>query len=246
MVNALVTTPATISAANLLNAASYAGGGVAPGEIVTLFDARYGPAAPATLQFDAAGRITSTLAGTQLFFDGVAAPVIYARTGQSSFLVPYSVSGQASSTIQYVYQGAHSNPVTVPVVATAPALFSIDSSGKGPGAILDLGFQLNSSTNPAKAGDIVSLFGTGGGATTPSGTDGALVGSTLPQPVAAVAVQIGGKDAVVQYAGGAPGLTNGLLQVNVFIPAGLGPGAQPVVLKVGGAASTGAVTVAVR
>jgi uncharacterized protein (TIGR03437 family) len=59
-------------------------------------------------------------------------------------------------------------------------------------------------------------------------------------------VQVGGKDAVVQYAGGAPGLTNGLLQVNVMIPAGLAAGPQAVVLKVGSASSTGAVTVAVQ
>jgi uncharacterized protein (TIGR03437 family) len=59
-------------------------------------------------------------------------------------------------------------------------------------------------------------------------------------------VQIGGKDAVVSYAGGAPGLTNGLLQVNVAIPAGLAAGPQPIVLKVGNASSTGAVTVAVQ
>jgi uncharacterized protein (TIGR03437 family) len=245
MLNAL-TTPATIDAANLLNAAGYAGGGVAPGEIVTLFGARYGPAALNTLQFDAAGRIATSLAGTQLLFDGQPAPVIYSRTGQSSFIVPYGVSGQTSTTIQYVYQGAHSNSVTVPVVATAPALFSIDSTGTGPGAILDLGFRLNSAANPAKAGDIVSLFGTGAGLITPSATDGALTGNTLPKPVAPVTVQIGGKDAVVQYAGGAPGLTNGLLQVNVYIPAGLALGPQPIVLKVGSASSPATVTVAVE
>jgi uncharacterized protein (TIGR03437 family) len=37
-----------------------------------------------------------------------------------------------------------------------------------------------------------------------------------------------------------------LLQVNVMIPAGLAAGPQAVVLKVGSASSTGAVTVAVQ
>jgi endo-1,4-beta-xylanase len=245
MLNAL-SVPATISAGNLLNAASYTGGGVAPGEIVALFDARYGPSALATLQLDAAGKITSSLAGTQLLFDGVAAPVIYARTGQSSFIVPYTVAGKSSTTVQYVFQGAHSNSVTVPVAATSPALFSIDASGAGPGAILDASLKLNSVDNPAKAGDVVLLFGTGAGAITPPGPDGGLVGDVLPRPVAAVRVQIGGKDAVVQYACGGPGLTNGLLQVNVVVPAGLASGAQLVVLKLGGTSSTGAVTVAVK
>jgi uncharacterized protein (TIGR03437 family) len=172
--------------------------------------------------------------------------VIYAKTGQSSFIVPYTVAGKTSTTVQYVYQDAYSNSVTVPVIATSPALFSIDSSGAGPGAILDANFRLNSAANPAKAGDTVLLFATGAGAITPAGPDGGLVSDTLPKPVAAVTVQIGGKDAAFSYAGGAPGLTNGLLQVNVAIPAGLAPGPQPVVLKVGSASSTGAVTVAVQ
>jgi endo-1,4-beta-xylanase len=245
MLDAL-TAPATISAANLLNSANYTGGGVAPGEIVTLFGARYGPGTLATMQFDAANRITTSLAGAQLLFDGVPAPVVYASSAQSSFIVPYAVAGQSSTAVQYIYQGAHSNTVTVPVVATAPALFSIDSTGAGPGAILDVNYRLNSASNPARAGDIVLLFATGAGAITPAATDGALIADTSTRPAATVSVQIGGKDATSLYAGGAPGLTNGLLQVNVVIPAGLSPGPQPVVLKVGGASSTGAVTVAVQ
>jgi endo-1,4-beta-xylanase len=246
VLDALVNTPATIDASGLVNAASYASGGVAPGEIVTLYGARYGPPSLATLQFDAAGRITTSLAGTQLLFDGVPAPVIYALTGQSSFIVPYSVAGKQSTAVQYVYQGAHSDSVTVPVLATAPAVFSIDSSGKGPGAILDVNYHLNSASNPAKAGDTVLIFATGAGAIAPAADDGALVGSPLPQPVATISVQIGGKDAAVSYAGGSPGLTNALLQVNAVIPAGLAGGPQPVVLKFGGVASPAAVTVAVQ
>jgi endo-1,4-beta-xylanase len=247
MLNPLINTPAVIAAANLLNAANYASGGVAPGEIVVLYDARYGPSDLATLQLDpAGGKITSSLAGTQLLFDGIAAPVVYALTGQSSFIVPYGVSGKAATTIQYIYQGAGSNFVQVPVIAAAPALFSIDSSGSGPGAILDQNYRLNNAANPAKSGDIVFLFGTGAGAITPPSPDGALVGDTLPTPVAKVTVQIGGKDATVLYAGGAPGLTNALLQVNVQIPSGLAPGPQPIVLKIGAVSSPAAVTVAVQ
>jgi endo-1,4-beta-xylanase len=246
VLDALVNTPAQIGADGIVNAANYAGGAVSPGEIVTLFGAHYGPADLAKLQYDADGRIATSLAGTQLLFDGVAAPVVYALTGQSSFIVPYGVQNQASTTIQYVYQGTSSNSVTLPVAPTIPGLFSIDSSGKGPGAILDAAYQLNSAANPAKAGDVVLLYGTGAGALTPAATDGALVGATLPQPVGAVTVQIGGKDATVSYAGGAPGLTNALLQVNVQIPAGLAPGPQPIVLKVGAASSPATVTVAVQ
>ena len=247
VLNPLVNTPPVIAAANLLNAASYAAGAVAPGEIVVLYGAQFGPADIATLQLDpAGGKITSSLAGTQLLFDGIAAPVVYALTGQSSFIVPYGVQNQPATTIQYVYQGAHSNSVQVPVTAVAPALLSADASGQGPGAILDQNYRLNNAANPARAGDVVLLYGIGAGAITPASPDGALVGATLPSPVAGVSVQIGGKNATVVYAGGAPGLTNALLQVNVQIPAGLAPGPQPIVLKVGAVSSAATVTVAVQ
>jgi endo-1,4-beta-xylanase len=239
-------TPDAISALNLANGADYTNGGVAPGEIVTLFCASSGPSPLITLQLESPGKISTSLASTQLLFDGVAAPVIYASPEQSSFIVPYSVAGKVSTEVQYGYQGKFSNKFNVPVVATAPALFSLDSTGTGPGAILDMNYRLNSRFNPAKAGDTVLLFATGAGAITPAGPDGGLVGDTLPKPIAPVSVQIGGKDAAVSYAGGAPGLTNGLLQVNVVIPAGLTPGPQPVVLKVGTTSSTSAVTVAVQ
>ncbi len=79
MIDALQTTPPTLSAKAIVNAASYAGGGVAPGEIVTIFGVNDGPAALVGAQFDANHLVASNLGGAQVLFDGVAAPLIYAR-----------------------------------------------------------------------------------------------------------------------------------------------------------------------
>ncbi|HEV2446263.1 MAG TPA: hypothetical protein VGS58_10090, partial [Candidatus Sulfopaludibacter sp.] len=57
---------------------------------------------------------------------------------------------------------------------------------------------------------------------------------------------IGGQDANVAYAGPAPSLVNGVLQVNLTVPAGLAPGPQPVVITVRGVASQSGITVMVR
>ena len=244
LLSPMVTTPPVIAANAIGNAANYATGAVAPGEIVTLFGANFGPASLTTLQLDATGKISTSLAGAQLFFDGVPAAVIYAVTGKASFIVPYGVSGQTS--IQYVYQGVHSNSVTVPVVAAMPALYTADQSGSGQGIIQDANYNLNSSSNPAKAGDVVILYVNGAGLLNAAVPDGGLVGLPQPKPAAGVTVQIGGKDAQVDYAGGAYNLTNALLQINVHIPAGLATGAQAVVVKVGSVASPGTVTVAVQ
>ena len=57
---------------------------------------------------------------------------------------------------------------------------------------------------------------------------------------------IGGQNATVNFAGGAPGLVAGVIQVNAQIPAGLTAGNVPVVVQVGTSNSQPGVTVAVN
>ena len=92
----------------------------------------------------------------------------------------------------------------------------------------------------------MQIFGTGGGGIVGGATDGALApgaGSLVTQPVTAT---IGGMTATVDYAGPAPYLVNGAIQVNLTIPPGLTPGPQPVVITVGTAQSQAGITVAVN
>jgi uncharacterized protein (TIGR03437 family) len=66
----------------------------------------------------------------------------------------------------------------------------------------------------------------------------------LLQPVA---VTVGGQPATVLYAGAAPGLVAGVLQINIQLPTGVGAGNQPVVVTIGGITSTQTgLTVAIR
>jgi uncharacterized protein (TIGR03437 family) len=69
---------------------------------------------------------------------------------------------------------------------------------------------------------------------------------TTGSPTVDATVQIGGQNAVVQYAGVAPYLVAGVVQINVVIPNGLPPGYNPVVVTIGGNSSQQGVTVAVR
>lgn len=247
MLTALTTSPPVIPAAGLVNGASYQGGTVAPGEIVTLFGATFGPATLAYSQLDSGGKFPSTAAGARVWFDGVAAPVIYARVGQTAVVVPFSVAGKQSTTFWYDYQGYASNMVTIPVTATMPGIFSLDSSGKGPGAILDVAYQAITDGNPAHTGDAVQMFATGGGVTVPASNDGELApGNPPPTLVSKASVTIGGVDSPVLYQGAAPGLIAGVVQINVQIPAGLPPGPQPVILTIGGVASATGLTIAIR
>ena len=86
-----------------INAASYVGGSVSPGEIVVIFGSGLGPNTLVGPQLDAGGYVSSSLAGTQVLFDGVAAPIIYTQASQVSVVVPYEVIGRTQ--VQVVYQG---------------------------------------------------------------------------------------------------------------------------------------------
>ena len=89
------------TAAAVVNAASFAGGPVAPGEIVTIFGATIGPAALAGLRLNSSGLVDIELAETRILFDGVyPAPLIYVSANQSSAIVPYAVAGKNTTLAQ--------------------------------------------------------------------------------------------------------------------------------------------------
>jgi uncharacterized protein (TIGR03437 family) len=130
----------------------------------------------------------------------------------------------------------------VPVALAAPGLFTI--AGTTDGAILNQDASTNSAQNPAAPGSIVSLFATGEGQTTPAGVAGKIVPvDDLAHPVQTVRVTIAGREAAVAYAGSAPTMPAGLMQVNVTIPAETPAGAVPVVVYVGDTPSQSGVTV---
>jgi uncharacterized protein (TIGR03437 family) len=237
-----------LPAAGAVNAASYAPGAVAPGEIVSLFGTAIGPANGAPLELTNPVLVANALAGVHVLFDGVPAPVLYASAGQVNVVVPYAVAGESNTVVQVEYLGALSAPVSLPVAATAPAIFTLNASGTGPGAILNAADEsVNSAANPAAPGDWVSIFATGAGASTPAGVDGLLASGPSYPPNGAVSVTIGGLLCGLNYAGAAPGLVSGVVQINAQIPSTVTPGdSVPVQITVGAASSQPGVTMAVK
>ena len=135
----------------------------------------------------------------------------------------------------------------LPVAPTSPAMFSLDRSGFGPGAILNQDYSVNGPGNRAAPGSVIQIFATGEGQTNPPGVDGKLATGALPAPNLPVSVTIGGLPAIVPYAGAAPGLVAGVVQVNAVVPLSIASGsAVPVFLRFGGATSPRSVTVAIE
>ncbi|HWB84623.1 MAG TPA: hypothetical protein VG675_10820 [Bryobacteraceae bacterium] len=235
---------------SITNAASYFAGAISPGENVVIFGTGLGPAA--LVKGTVTNGVVDTKAGdTQVFFDNIAAPIIYASATQTSVMVPYELAGRPSTNVRIIYQGVQSDPIPYTVISTAPGIYTLNLSGTGPGVIVNQdGVTVNGSNAPAAKSSVVSLYMTGEGATVPSGANGAIIptnGSGLKKPQLAVTATVGGVPATVQYYGSAPGIVSGVMQVNVQIPAGAPSGpAVPIVVSVGTAQSQTGVTVAVQ
>lgn len=248
---ALTASGTRISAEGVTSAASFQSastiGGISPGLIVTVFGGEIGPTAGSGVQLTPAGLVDTITGGVRVFFDGVASPMIYASAGQVSCVAPYSLAGKTTTQVQVEYNGQRSNVVTVPVQASSPAIFTADASGKGQGAILNEDNSVNSPSNPALPGSIVAIYATGAGQTNPDGVDGRVTGATPPVPRLPVQVTIGGTNAGILYAGAAPGLVAGVLQINVRVPVGLVPGTPAnVKITVGAASTLNTVTLSIK
>jgi len=230
----------------VVNAAGFFTGPAAAGTVVSIFGDGMGPSTGAMFQVGPSGTVDTVLGGTRVYFDGVAAPILYAQTSQVNAITPFGLAGRSSTDVTVEFQGVRSRAFSVPVADSSPALFTVDSSGRGQGAILNQDYSLNSPRNPAPRGTVVMIYATGGGQTDPPGTDGRMVGTPLPR-LRLVSATVGGVPAEVQYAGGAPGLVSGVVQFNVLLPDGAPSGDQvQIQVRVGTAKSQGNVTLAIR
>jgi uncharacterized protein (TIGR03437 family) len=238
--------PVSISVASVTNSASNLTGPIAPGEMVTVYGSGLGPATLAQMQVDPVyGRVSSSLAGTSILFNGSPGPMIYAWKTQAAAVVPYEVGGPA---VQVLVEagGQITSPLSVSVAPSSPGLFTVDSSGKGQATAYNQDGSMNGSASPAAPGSAVTLYETGEGQTGPAGIDGVIATSPAPVPVLPVTATVGGLPAQVISYGGAPGMVAGIMQITVQVPASLPAGNAPVVVQVGGFSSQPGVTIAVN
>ena len=232
----------TVSA--VVNGASAQTGPASPGAVIVIYGSGLGPDQLTQFQPTRGGFVPTTVAGTSVLINGAQAPVLYTSAGQVAAVVPFATSGPLAQLFVQ-YQGQSSAGFNLSVATVSPGLFTQNGSGTGLAAAINQDGSLNGAAHPAKAASYVSLYLTGAGQTNPGGTDGHLATVPLPLPIAPVTVTIGGKPATVQYSGAAPGLVEGLTQVNAQVPAGLTPGNVPVVVQVGASSTQPGVTIAV-
>jgi hypothetical protein len=192
---------------------------------------------------------------------------MYVGPTQINAIVPGGVYGSNQVAVEIVSATSTVATTTIPVrpshpgvfLTSVPALFGF----VGYATALNQDGTQNSASNPAALGSIVTVWATGGGVSSRPLPDGAIIGSSLGAPALSVSVFSGpivysislppdgqggfippgvffpGSDSLeVLYAGDAPGMVEGVLQVNFRLP----PQAPSVTnlnfwLQIGGASS---------
>ena len=154
------------------NNGSFLSTSISPGLIISIYGTNMGPATLVPLHVGANSLLDTVLAGTTVTFDGVQAPIVFTRADVVSVIVPYEIAGRATSSMIVNYNGVSSTPLQLRVVDASPAIFTLTQTGTGQGAILNQNGTVNGSGNPEVAGNVIQIFGTGEGLTTPTHVTG--------------------------------------------------------------------------
>lgn len=204
------------------SAATFLGATIAPGEIVTLFGNALAPATPLVLQ-PSAGRFPLEAAGVDVTFDGVRGALLYVSPTQINAVAPWSLRQDGVSHVCVRNGGVEANCIDVGAAPYSPGIFR---SSDGNAAALNQDGTINSASNPAAVGSIVSLYATGLGPVNPMPLDGAVTQLPLPSLAYADMTQVGWElflkvtqfyPLPISFLGPAPLEVAGLQQINVQV-----------------------------
>lgn len=238
-----------LTTAGITNAAG-SGAGLAPNTFVSIFG---GGLAATTRKWGGTDFVNNALPtmldGVSVSINGEAAYVNYISPVQINILAPPDVAA-GPVQIQVTNNTLASAMVSAAVADVAPAFFTFGAPNAAGNVYIAATHADNSpggppnyvtgvNSTPFTEGEVIVLYGTGFGPTSPAVPKGQVI--TTAAPLANTqAVTIGGLAAQVQFAG----ITEaGLDQINVVIPKGLTPGTTadidvPVVVDVGGGVKT--------
>ncbi|HVW07402.1 MAG TPA: hypothetical protein VHC90_02410 [Bryobacteraceae bacterium] len=211
-----------------LNAANYWGLNtnpqrpLAPGMITALFstgsDTQFGAATTSATSIP----LPKTLNGLQVLVNNTPSPLFFAGPNQINFEVPSNAPTSGTADIQVVDTATNRvlGDTTVVMDTVAPGIFTQAANGAGDGVIANQDGTLNTPSNPANAGSVVTLYMTGQGYISGMPADGDISNAALStpyQPLVYMGEQTFVPEQNVLYSGLAPTLV-GVWQINVKIP----------------------------
>ncbi len=170
------------------------------------------------------GNLPTSIDNVSVTVNGVAAQISFVGPSQVDFLIP-PAAAVGPAQIQVISNEQASAVATVNLTLTAPGLFYLTGnkyvvSSHANGTVTGPTTLIPGATTPIKAGETISIFGTGLTVNTPG-----VGAAALPS------VTIGGLTALVTFAGQ---IDAGVTQINLVVPAGLPTGDAAVIATMGG------------
>jgi uncharacterized protein (TIGR03437 family) len=206
------------------------GAGLAPGNIVNVNGFNLGPS---TAIGASTVPLPTILDGTYLQVGPYTAPLYSVSAGVLAAQIPFELTpGQ-----QYPAVASVNNAISLPIMLTiVPVQPAISVNPDGTAAAEHSNYTPITASNPASAGETITIYLAGMGATDPAVATGA---ATPPQQVPVIVqptVTIDSQAATVIYAGLTPGGV-GLYQVNLTVPANARSGNLSLVVTQNGVVS---------
>ena len=210
--------PTTAPSVKIFDFQNGAGGSVtariSPSEVITIYGPGIGPAA-AVSAMPANSFYPTTLAGVQVTINGVNIPLLYVSANQINAVAPMGLPIDAAATVRVINGTTASPDYPVWIVASAPQAFT---------PVVNQDGTINSKSNPASGGSIVTFYATGwqsnfsalaNGQVATVARDvclGTCQASAImpPAPFAGLSLPV-----TVLYGGAAPGFIAGATQFNV-------------------------------
>ena len=202
--------PPVINAGGVVDAAQFQAV-LAPGGLGSIF----GVSLANQVAGATATPLPTTLAGTRVLINGVAAPLVFVSSGQINFQLPFEVADASAAEIRVGRNGVTGPPVEAASARFAPQFFANAATGepivtRPDGSLVD-------AAAPAEDGEILIAYLTGvGGLDNPPPSGAATPGSPLAASTVPAEVTIGGAPAEVFFAGLTPGFV-GLAQLNIRV-----------------------------
>jgi uncharacterized protein (TIGR03437 family) len=193
---------------------------VSPGEVIAIYGPGIGPAAAASAT-PSKGFYPTTLGGVTVSVNGVNIPLLYVSANQINVVVPMALASNAAVTFQVTNGTAVSPAYPAWIVASSAGAFTPVFNQDG---------TLNSQSNPAPGGSIVTFYATGwqsnfapfaDGQVATAMQDTCLGTCTASASTGTVGIPFGGGGpfatlpATALYGGAAPGIVAGVTQFNV-------------------------------
>jgi uncharacterized protein (TIGR03437 family) len=218
------------SAAGIVNASNYTAGPFAPNSVISLYGEGLARSEHAVADADLVVCKSSIVAAlclplelnyVRVYVQDQPVPLLYVGPKQVNFLIS-SLETAGPVKVRVVTEGNTGPEIVVTLVDAAPAPFSTEG---GYVIATDAKGNLLTVDAPAHAGDIVVIYLTGLGRTSPNPTVGEIPNyAGVMLAFASLKVTLNGTavdPTLIKYAGLTPGCA-GLYQINIYLPDGTG------------------------